>query len=314
MKPIGNAIRFGVHSGQQYSHFDDALCLWRRAEELGYDWVSLFDHFRPPDRPLGPCFEGTALLSALAARTSKVRCGLLVSGVPYRHPAVLANIASTIDHVSGGRLELGLGAGALDLAHEEYGLPFPGIGERMDMLDETCRILRHLWTEESSSFKGKHFVLNRARLEPKPLQSRLPLVIGGSGERRLLRIVAEHADVWNTMATEIALYRHKLDVLLAHCADVGRDPANLRKSILFRPLLAETEAEAEKKLEDLVGPAAVRPEQRQAWLVIGTPKQCAERLLPYVSLGVDDFLLGLRSPIDYQTMELFAKEVIPLLR
>ena len=224
MQIFGSDIRFGVHSGPQNTSFDDYRDLWLRCEELGYDWVSDFDHFLPiHSDPAGPQFEGMTLLAGMAAHTSRVRCGMLVLGVTYRHPAVVANMAATIDHVSGGRLELGMGAAWFELEHEQYGIPFPRIGVRMDMLDEACRIMRSLWTQETTTFEGKHFQLKDARMEPKPLQERLPLVIGGSGERRTLRIVAEHGDIWNTFYGDLDEYRHKLDVLAGHCADVGRD-------------------------------------------------------------------------------------------
>src|SRR6266511_3610796 len=217
---FGNDIRFGVHSGPQNTSFDEYRDLWVRCEELGYDWVSDFDHFLPiQSDPTGPQFEGMTLLSAMAAHTRRVRCGMLVLGVTYRHPAVVANMAATIDHVSGGRLELGMGAAWFELEHEQYGIPFPRIGVRMDMLDEACRIMRSLWTQETTTFEGKHFQLKDARLEPKPLQEHLPLVIGGAGERRTLRIVAEHGDIWNTFYGDVDDYRHKLGVLAGHCAD-----------------------------------------------------------------------------------------------
>jgi F420-dependent oxidoreductase-like protein len=310
----GEAIRFGIHSGQQYTDFDQCLELWQRSEELGYDWVSNFDHFRPMDHPTGPCFEGTTLLAALAARTSHVRCGMLVLGVAYRHPAVVANIAATIDHLSGGRLELGVGAGANDIGQDQYGIPFPRVGVRMDMLDEACRVMRSLWTQETTTFEGRHYRLKDARMEPKPVQEHLPLVIGGAGERRTLRIVAEHADVWNTVAGDLDAYRHKLKVLAAHCADVGRDSADIRKSVMFRVVLAGNERKAEERLGELLGNVPSDSPMRQGWLTVGTPEQCVEHLRPYVDLGVGDFLFGIRSPVDWQTIELVAQQVAPALR
>jgi alkanesulfonate monooxygenase SsuD/methylene tetrahydromethanopterin reductase-like flavin-dependent oxidoreductase (luciferase family) len=196
MQIFGDAIRFGVHSGPQNTSFEDYRDRWLRCEELGYDWVSDFDHFYPIHTdPGGSQFEGLTLLSAMAAHTSRVRCGMLVLGVTYRHPAVVAKMAATIDHVSGGRLELGMGAAWFELEHDQYGIPFPRIGVRMDMLDEACRILRSLWTQETTTFEGRHFQLKEARCEPKPMQEHLPLVIGGAGERGKPRIVAEHGEV-----------------------------------------------------------------------------------------------------------------------
>jgi F420-dependent oxidoreductase-like protein len=304
----GDAVRFGIHSGQQYTSFDDYLALWTRAEELGYDWVSDFDHFLPIQAdPTGPCFEGPTLLAAMAVSTSRVRCGILVTGVTYRHPAVLANIAATIDHISGGRLEFGIGAAWYELEHGQYGIPYPPIGVRMDMLDEACRILRSLWTKEATTFDGEHFRLKDARLEPKPIQAHLPLVLGGGGERRTLRIVAEHADVWNAFFGSYDEYRHKLEVLAGHCADVGRDPRDIRKSVTLRAILAGSEGEAREL-------AAAQPPSPGVGVVVGTAEQCIEALRPYVELGVGDFLLGIRAPADWQTIQILARDVAPALR
>ena len=175
----GSELRFGIHTGQQYTSFPEYLELWQAAEALGLEWASLFDHFLPIQTdPNGPCFEGMTLLAAMAAHTERIRCGMIVLGVTYRHPAVLANEAATIDHVSGGRLELGLGAAWYELEHDQYGIPFPRIGERMDMLDEACRVVKSLWTQEHTTFEGRHYRLRDARCEPKPLQRPLPLWIG----------------------------------------------------------------------------------------------------------------------------------------
>jgi alkanesulfonate monooxygenase SsuD/methylene tetrahydromethanopterin reductase-like flavin-dependent oxidoreductase (luciferase family) len=304
-----------VHSGQQYADFDVCLDLWQRAEALGYDWVSLFDHFRPPmGGPGGPCFEGTTLLAALAARTTRIRCAMLVSAVTWRHPAVAAAVAATLDHISQGRLEFGVGAAGADLGYEQFGIPFPSAGDRLDMLDESCRILRSLWTNERTDFSGKHFTLTGAHLAPKPVQTRLPLVIGGEGKRRMLRIVAEHADVWNTLAGDPTSYRGLLDALRGHCDVVGRDIADIRKSVTFRALLAPTEEGVADSLEAL---RRTLPADSPAWpeyLVFGTPQQCVEQLRPYLELGVRDFVLGARPPVDWQSVELFAREVVPALR
>jgi alkanesulfonate monooxygenase SsuD/methylene tetrahydromethanopterin reductase-like flavin-dependent oxidoreductase (luciferase family) len=155
MQVFGDAFRFGIHSGQQNTSFDAYRDLWLRSEELGFEWVSDFDHFYPIfSDPTGPQFEGLTMLSAMAAHTSRVRCGMLVLGVTYRHPAIVAKMAATIDHVSGGRLELGIGAAWFELEHQQYGIPFPRIGVRMDMLDEACRIMRSLWTRRRPPSRG----------------------------------------------------------------------------------------------------------------------------------------------------------------
>jgi F420-dependent oxidoreductase-like protein len=311
----GQAIRFGLHSGQQYAAFTDCLALWRRAEDLGYDWVSIFDHFRPPlGGPDGPCFEGTTALAALAASTNRVRCGLLVAAVTWRHPALLAAVAATLDHVSGGRLEFGIGAAGPDLGYAQYGIPFPADRSRLDMLDEACHVLRSLWTLPSTTFDGQHYQLTDARLEPKPLQARLPLIVGGEGERRMLRIVAEHADIWNTLAADPVTYHRKLDALARHCADVGRDPAQIRKSVTFRAVLAATDEQARRRADEVFLAVPRDSPDRAEYLVTGTPDQCTGRLLEYAALGVSDFLLAVRPPLDYLTVELFARHVVPAVR
>ena len=313
-EPVG--LRFGVHSGQQHSDFAGYLDLWRAAEELGLDWASAFDHFLPiQSDPTGPCFEGMTLLAAMAAHTTRLRCGMIVVGVTYRHPAVLANMAATIDHISGGRLEFGLGAAWYELEHDQYGIAFPRIGERMDMLDEACRICRSLWTEEQTTFEGRHYQLREAWCEPKPLQEPMPLWIGGSGERRTLRIVAEHATGWNTFLMPHDEYRHKLDVLERHCADVGRDPGEIRKQLVFRAALGESEAEADERLRERASVLRLDVDaMRETWIA-GTPEQCVERLRPYaMELGVGDFVLFARPPADRGTFELLARDVAPALR
>jgi F420-dependent oxidoreductase-like protein len=313
MQLFGEQIRFGVHPGQQGGTYADFLGLWQRAEELGFDWVSVFDHFLPIQAdPEGPCFEGPTLLAAMAAQTSKVRCGMLVTGVTYRNPAVLANIVATLDHISGGRVEYGVGAAWYELEHDQYGIPFPPIGQRMDMLDETCRILRSLWTQKSTTFAGEHFTLTDAHCEPKPVQDRVPLVIGGSGERRTLRIVAEHADVWNTFLGEPDEFaRLRGTVLAGHCADVGRDLADIRCSLTYRAVLRETEAEAQAA-------AAAAGERagggRAVAQFVGTPEMAIEHLSTFKELGASDFLISSRAPFDWATLELVAGVVAPALR
>jgi len=182
------------------------------------------------------------------------------------------------------------------------------------MLDETCRILRRLWTEGTASFAGGCYSLREAALDPKPLQRRLPLLIAGTGERRMLRIVAEHADIWNAFATDIDSWRSKHDALAAHCAELGRPPEDIRKSLLFRVVLAETEREAEQRLDSLVGTTSPQERRAAGYLAVGTPTQCVDRLRPYFRLGVGDFLLGMRTPVDWQTIELFVRDVAPALR
>lgn len=309
MQLHGDRIRFGIHSGQQNTTYEDYRGLWLRAEELGYDWVSCFDHYIPIfSNPEGPCFDGLTTLSALAAQTQRVACGILVCSVTYRNPAILATIASTIDHVSNGRLELGIGAGWFELEHEEYGIPFPPVGRRIRMLGEEARILKSLWTQARTTYEGQYFTITDALSEPKPVQTpHIPLWVGGTGEQLTLRVVAESADGWNTFLMPIDDYRRKLDALAEHCRDVGRDPADIRKSLGARLTIRSTESEADHYLQSL-------PENARQGVIAGTPDQCTEALVPFKGLGVGDFLLLPRAPYDWETIELFVREVGPRLR
>lgn len=314
MQIFEGQIRFGIHSGQQHTSLADYVNLWRRAEDLGYDWASVFDHFLPIfSDPEGPCFDGLTLLSAMAAHTSRIRCGVLVVGVTYRHPTVLANIATTIDHVSGGRLELGVGAAWYELEHTQYGIDFPPIGRRVRMLDEAISIVRSLWTEQRTTFDGRYYSVTDALCEPKPLQQpHPPLWVGGQGEKLTLRVVAERADGWNTFLMPLDDYKRKLDVLASHCDAVGRDLADIRKSLVVQAFVRTDADDVRTGAERMA--ARFGPDAAQR-AVVGTPEQVAERLRPYVEAGVGDFLVGARPPgRDVESLELMAQEVAPRLR
>jgi F420-dependent oxidoreductase-like protein len=310
-------IRFGIHSGPQHTSYGDYQALWKQVEGLGFDWASVFDHFLPiQSDPEGPCFEGLTLLSAMAAQTSTLRCGIIVVGNTYRNPALLANIATTIDHVSGGRLELGIGAAWYEMEHEEYGIPFPTTGRRIRMMGETAKILKSLWTEHRTTFEGRYYTIRDALCEPKPVQQpHIPLWIGGQGEQLTLRMVAESADGWNTFYMPEEAYRHKLDVLARHCAEVGRDPGDIRKQLVVQAVVAEDEKELAGRTERLAARFGARDlDSLRRRALVGTPEQCVEQLLPYVKLGVGDFLIGARPPADIHTLELVAREVAPAVK
>lgn len=306
MQIFAGQVRFGIHAGPQERTFPEYLQLWRNAEEWGYDWASVFDHFMPINNaPIeGTCFEGPTLLAAMAAHTSRIRCGILVVGNTYRNPAMLAKIAATIDHISNGRMELGIGAGWFEAEHEQYNVPYYTPGRRIRMLGESVKIIRSLFTETRTTFNGRYYSVHNALAEPKPVQSPLPIWIGGAGEQLTMRVVAESADGWNTFMIPLDEYTRKLEVLADHCKEVGRDPADIRKSLAGGLLLRETEAE----LADLQAQGGV---QRG---IVGTPEQCIEQIREYMKLGVGDFLFSGRVDVDMQSLELFAKLVAPALR
>lgn len=246
-------MRISVKLQPQHASWEQLRQMWMAAEatpEVDAAW--LFDHFYPINGadPAGPCFEGWTAAACLAAQTERLRFGLLVSGVTYRHPAVLANMCATLDVASGGRLEIGLGAAWNADEHTAYGIPFPTVGRRMDMLEEACEVIHLLLTESRADFAGSCYRLTDARCEPKPLQSpRPPFVLGGQGERRTLRIAARWADQWNFPGREPDVLAAKLEVLRQHCADVGRDPAAIEVSVhLFDPTVAPDAAAQARRL------------------------------------------------------------------
>jgi alkanesulfonate monooxygenase SsuD/methylene tetrahydromethanopterin reductase-like flavin-dependent oxidoreductase (luciferase family) len=309
-----STVRIGLHSGQQYSDFGQLRQLWHRAEELGYDWLSVFDHLRPPIYgPAGPCLEAVAVLSALAGATSRVRCALLVANPAWRHPALLAMAAATVDHISGGRVELGLGAGGPDLGFNQYGLPEPSATERLERLDETCQLVRALFDGGPVTFRGQHFSVRDAYLEPRPVQDRLPIVLGGSGSR-LLRLAARHADVWNCIALPLPDYARRVEELAEACRSAGRDETEVRRSITLRAVVTADAATARRRREELRSATTGVAADLTEYVSFGNAQQCLDALAPYVELGVRDFLFGARPPLDWDSIENFALSVAPVLR
>ncbi|HEY8447455.1 MAG TPA: LLM class F420-dependent oxidoreductase [Thermomicrobiales bacterium] len=229
-------VSFGIKTSPQHTTYEAILRVWEEADAeplIEHAW--LFDHFAPIVGDLdGPCLEGWTVLAALAARTTRLRLGLMVTGNTYRHPAVLAKIAATTDVISGGRLDFGIGAGWNEYEHTSMGIPLYKPGERIRRLDEACKLIKLLWTQSIADFAGDYYQLNQARCEPKPIQRPWPpFVIGGSGERLTLRVVARHADIWNFSGRSVEDFTHKLDVLRRHCQEIGRDLSEIVASIQY---------------------------------------------------------------------------------
>lgn len=248
-------LRITFKTSPQDSEWAPIEAVWRAADEIPeIDGGWLFDHFYPinTDDPTGPCFEGWTALAYLAGITQRLRIGLMVSGNTYRHPALLANMCATLDVLSKGRLEIGLGAAWNAAEHEAYGIDFPPLGKRMDALEEACQVIDLLLTQPVSNFDGAHYQLTGAFCEPKPIQKpRPPLVIGGGGEKRTLRIAAKYADHWNCPGRTADELKAKLEVLYRHCADVGRNPAEIEVSMhLFEPLEPVSAAAMARELAD----------------------------------------------------------------
>ena len=252
-------LRFGFKTSQQHTTFDEILTVWEAADKievLEHGW--LFDHFNPigGDSVEGPCLEGWSSLAALAARTERLRLGLMTSGNTYRHPAIHAHIAATTDNIAGGRIDFGMGAGWNVYEHESMGIPLYAAGERIRRLGEAAELTKLLWTQDVTTYEGRYYQLKEARLNPKPVQTpHPPIVIGGGGEQLTLRVVARHADIWNFGGGEVETFKHKVSVLHGHCAEVGRDPGEIELSAQYRANFDDLEASA-RQVQELVNAGA----------------------------------------------------------
>lgn len=227
-------MRFGIKTAPQHCSWQEMLEIWRAADAAPvFESAWNFDHFYPLTEPHdGSCMEAWVTLSALAQATSRIRVGCMVSGAPYRHPAVLANMAASLDIVSEGRLELGLGAGWHQPECDAYGIDLLPMKQRMDRFEEAVEVIVSLLSKETTDFEGSHYQLVGARCEPKgPQRPHPPIVIGGGGEKRTLRVVARFASHWNLPFATPEIFQHKKQILLAHCEDLGRDPAEITCSV-----------------------------------------------------------------------------------
>jgi probable F420-dependent oxidoreductase len=232
MPSSGNPLRYGLKFSQQVQPIDVHIDIWRIGDQAGFDHIWPFDHLIAlgPD-PAAPIFDGWTVLGAMAAITTRARIGLNVTGNLYRHPGLMAKMAVTVDHLSNGRLEFGIGTGWNEPEFTQFGLPFPSAGDRVTMLDESLRAMKLLWSAPRSTFKGRFYELKDAIAEPKPVQRPHPPVWIGSKGERMLRLTARHADVWHSNAgtfEESAAINEALD---AACVKIGRDPASVRRSV-----------------------------------------------------------------------------------
>ena len=310
------SLALGVHVGQQNMSMDEMRALWRKLDAAKVDWISAWDHFyeAPPAGGTVDHFEAMTTLGALAADTSHARLGCLVFYVGYRNPASIAKAAATLDHISGGRFELGLGAGWHEQEATAYGYDFPGVGVRLDMLDEAATIIRGLLTNERTTFQGKHYQVDNASNIPAPLQDRLPIWIGGLGEKKTLRLVAKHADGWNAAYTTVEHYMHLGKILDQWCEKQDRDPATLKRSINLTFNMGTTDAEVAKERENLTaawGPVAKRIE---GGALLCTPSEAVDRIKQYEAAGADMVNIALRAPWHQEALDAYIEEVMPALR
>jgi alkanesulfonate monooxygenase SsuD/methylene tetrahydromethanopterin reductase-like flavin-dependent oxidoreductase (luciferase family) len=309
--------KLGILPWSQASEWPPFEAYARRVDALGYDYLLAWDHlYAIFGDPLQPMFEGYTTLAAWAKVTTNVRLGLLVGANTFRNPGVVAKAMTTLDHLSGGRAIAGLGGAWMEPEHTATGIDFgSGFGQRLDWLEESTAALEDLFAGKAvTSPPGGHYDLREFRVLPRPLQPRLPILIGGSGEKKTLRTVARHADIWNAMG-EVEFLRHKIDVLHGHCVDAGRDIAEIELTAGCKPIIRNTAEEAQRVWEAQMAvnktPMADVLDDDTFW--VGTPELIAERMAERKAIGFHTFLAEMPAPYDEETLERWIGEVRPMV-
>lgn len=301
------SLKLGIHAGPQDLTMEELKKLWMRADEAGFHWVSVWDHFyaNPLQSRENPCFEGVASMAALAALTKNVRVACLVFCALFRTPSVLAKAAITIDHISQGRAELGIGAGWLEEEFQEFGYPFPPLGKRLDQLEEALTIVRSLMREPVTHFKGEFYDVQGAVASPKPYNPNMRIWVGGRGKKRTPKIAAKFADGFNMPYLAPEDVKDRLQTLERECEQLGRDPAELETSVnvgfyMSPPGVAQ-------KTPDV-------PEYLKQGALVGSPAEVIDQLGHYVQTGVKGVNIAFRPPIDWEAFEVYIEEVLPVFQ
>ncbi len=310
---MSSPIHLGIQLHPQYVSWDEMREFGLLVDELGYDSLMTWDHFVPLyGDASGPNLEGWQILAAWAAITKKAKIAMLVTGNTYRHPAVLANMAATLDHITHGRAILGLGAAWHEAEHQMYGIPFDTVPIRLAKLREASRIIRSLLDDERTTFAGKHYTLTDAVCEPKPIQKRLPLLIGGGGEQVTLRVTARYADLWHGFGTP-AVIAGKIEILKRHCDEVGRDYGLILPTTGGGILIRDTEEAVAKRLEEVRARNRMVAPPAPALPGVPTVEAVAQRLAEQWRAGARGFIFGINPPYDRETIERLIGEVRPRL-
>lgn len=311
---MAQAIRFGIQTGQQFASWPEIVRLWQRAEALGYDTAWTYDHFVAVMMdPYDPTLEAWSCLAALATVTTRLRIGVLVTGNTYRHPAILAKIATTLDVISNGRLEFGIGTGWYEPEHEMFGLSLGSVRERCERLDEALQVIRSLWTQRETTFAGRHYRLQAAVHEPKPVQRpHPPIVIAGAGEKRLLPIVARHADGWTSFGSP-DVYRHKIAVLDRLCRAAGRNCADIEKSVLLPAAIADDLDSVAPMIQGYAMYQQISEDEARRWMLLGPAAAVRDQVRAFIDAGLTHLILTL-TPYNLDVMEHFARDVMPAFR
>lgn len=300
---------FGIQLHPQYTTWAEMRDAALLAEQCGWDVLTTWDHFAPlMGDETGPNLEGWQVLAAFGAITTKPKIGMLVTGNTYRHPAVLANMAATLDNITGGRAVLGIGAAWKEHEHRMYGIDFDTPAIRLAKLRESTRIIRGLLDTGKVTYEGTYYRLRDATLGTRPIQKRLPILVGGGGEQVTLKITARYADWWHGFGTPDVI-KHKLAVLKKHCADVGRDVNEIAPTTGGSILVRDDLNAVDKRMREVAARNRVEAPNRPVNL--GTPEDIAKRLLEYHKVGVKGFLFGMSPPFDRETIERTMTEVKP---
>lgn len=309
--------RFGIQIEPQFGFtYDEVAQIAKEAERRGFYGLWASDHlFWDSRSEQRNCLEAWTLLTALAPVTTELRLGTLVTCNSYRPPSILAKIASSLDHLSNGRLEFGIGAGWKELEYRAYGIPFPSIGTRLSQLEEAVQVVRLLWTQERASFSGTHYQLQEALCAPKPIQQPPRIWIAGGGEKVMLRIVAQYADGWNILLrSSVETVKRKTDILRRHCDALKRDFSTIEKSLFLAVVLAEDEKELKRREAESARALGGRGLWASRELgTAGTPERLAETLRALQALGFHHFQMVFPYKQEREMLQRFAELVVPQL-
>jgi len=316
---VAATVKFGIQTGLANVEWSQLLEFWRFLDrETAFSSIWTFDHFVPPgpgQDPNGTCLEGWTALAAAAQATERLRLGCLVTGNTYRHPAVLAKMAATIDHISNGRLEFGIGAGWHEDEHSAYGIPFYTVKERQDRLEEAVQLIRALFQAESPvDFQGRYYQLRQAPFSPPCVQKpHPPIMVGGGGERRTLRTAARYADIMNVFGA-VSAVRHKIEVLERHCHDAGRDPGQVEKSISGVVFASDNRDLVERVLQASAQNAGVSVEEARKELPVGDAPHVREVIQQYADIGVSYIIMMSLAPYNLDVYRRISEQVVEAFR
>ncbi|HEX2281676.1 MAG TPA: LLM class flavin-dependent oxidoreductase [Thermomicrobiales bacterium] len=305
---------FGIHIGQQNIEIDELRKLWTYVDRNGFGWVSVWDHMYCRTNDADPHHEAVALMAALALDTENVEIGNLVFCAAYRNAGVLVKSLITVDHLSGGRVNAGIGAGWHEPEFRAFGIPFLPVKNRMDMLEEHAAAMRSLLNNEVTDFDGEYVQLTNAYMNPRPARDRMPLWVGGGGEKRTLRITARHADGWNVPYIGPEAYAHKSQVLDDWCEKEGRNPAEIMRALNLGFYMAANEASRDEATQKYYDQFQEQAADRIEGHLLGTPAEVIDRIGQFRDAGVERLNIAIRPPVDWDAVHAFAEEVIPAFR